>query len=148
MNKNQRIIDLYFKSIKKFNEIEKTPRDFGTGDLLYSSEIHTLEAIGNRPGSNLTELSEKLDITKGATSKFIKKLISKDLIVKKMMPDNKKETLYWLTSKGEIAYNGHKKFSNEKFGRIFEMLSDLSKNDSEMLEEFLTGLNDTIDKHL
>jgi hypothetical protein len=58
MERRDRIINLYFKSIKQFNEIESQPRDFGTGDLLYSSEIHTLEAVGKYPDSNLIRSSE------------------------------------------------------------------------------------------
>lgn len=147
MNKSQKIINLYFSSIKKFNEIESQPRDFGTGDLLYSSEIHTLEAIGKYPGSNLTELSEKLNITKGGTSKFVKKLLAKDLIVKESLADNKKETFYRLTSKGEVAYKGHQEFSLARFGDILQRLSELSLKEANVIEEFLEDLNEIINRH-
>ena len=80
MKDYEKIIKLYFKSIKGFNEFESLPRDFGTGDLLYSSEIHTLQAIGNNSNINLTELAEILDISKSGTSKFVKKLLDKNLI--------------------------------------------------------------------
>ncbi len=148
MDNKQKIINLYFKSIARFNEIESTPKDFGTGDLLFSSEIHTLVSVGDNPGANLTELSEKMDITKGATSKFLKKLLDKELIVKKKLPDNQKETLYWLTSKGKIAYDGHAKFSKEKFGDIFKMLSELTENESETIKIFLEKLNRIINRHI
>ena len=69
------IIKLYFETVRGFNELEKNPRDFGTGDLLYSSEIHTIQQIGYHESINLTMLAEKLGISKSGTSKHIKKLL-------------------------------------------------------------------------
>jgi DNA-binding MarR family transcriptional regulator len=147
MERRDRIINLYFKSIKQFNEIESQPRDFGTGDLLYSSEIHTLEAVGKYPDSNLTALSDRLSITKGGAAKFLKKLQAKELVVKERMPGNRKETLYRLTPKGEIAFQGHKAYSEKMFGEIFKRLEALSNDEAKLIETFLEGLNDAIKRH-
>lgn len=147
MNRRQNIIDLYFNSIKGFNEIESQPKDFGTGDLLYSSEIHTLVAIGKFPGCNLTELSEHLNITKGGASKFVKKLLEKDLIIKERMPDNRKEILFRLTEQGEVAFAGHEAFSERRFGDVLDKLSQLSETDVMVIEDFMKTLNHMINRH-
>lgn len=105
MKDYENIIKLYFKSLKAFNEFESIPRDFGTGgDMLYSSEIHTLQAIGRNANINLTELAEKLDISKSGASKFVLKLLEKDLITKNKLINNKKEVVFNLTEKGLIAF--------------------------------------------
>ncbi|QUI24941.1 MarR family transcriptional regulator [Vallitalea pronyensis] len=137
----QNVIKLYFKSVKMFNELESIPRDFGTGDLLYSSEIHTLVAIGNHPDVNLTELANILDITKGGASKFVKKLLEKALINKKSLATNKKEVLFELTEKGRVAFHGHEKFSQDVFGDIYSTLSAMDASEIKFLESFLHDLN-------
>lgn len=140
MKKYEEIIKLYFKSVRGFNEFEKTPKDFGTGDLLYSSEIHTLQAIGNNSNINLTELADKLAISKSGTSKFVKKLIDKGLITKSKHLNNKKEVVFNLTQKGLVAYLGHETFAKEMFGSIYEILSSLEDDQTEFLISFLNDL--------
>jgi len=127
--------------MKLFEEIEKTPKDFGTGDLLYSSEIHTIVAIGKNPGSNMTELAMIMDITKGGVQKFLKKLLAKDLIYKTQLPDNKKEVIYGLTKKGNIAYKMHETFEQKRFGKIYEIMEAMEEKEFQALEGFLTKLN-------
>ncbi|QOR35191.1 MarR family transcriptional regulator [Clostridium sp. 'deep sea'] len=140
MKTYESIIKLYFKSVREFNEFESTPRDFGTGDLLYSSEIHTLQAIGNNSSINLTELADKLDISKSGTSKFVRKLLDKGLITKSKHVGNKKEVVFNLTEKGLVAYLGHEAFSNETFDSIYKVLSCLNENQADFLESFLRNL--------
>ena len=146
MKSYEGIIELYFKSIKGFNELVSTPRDFGTGDLLYSSEIHTLQKIGENKNVNLTELAEKLNISKSGASKFVKKLIEKDLISKSRQFNNKKEVVFSLTENGLVAYLGHETFDEEMFKSIFKILSRLDDNQVDFLELFLREMNSEVDK--
>ena len=141
MKNYENVIKLYFSSMKSFEAIEKTPKDFGTGDLLYGSEIHTIVAIGKNPGSNMTELAEIMDITKGGVQKFVKKLLAKDLIYKTQLPDNKKEFIYGLTKKGNIAYKMHEAFEQKHFGKIYEIMDAMEEKELQVLEAFLTKLN-------
>lgn len=144
MKNYKNIIKLYFTSIKAFEEIEKTPKDFGTGDLLYASEIHTIVAIGKNPGSNMTEIAVIMNITKGGVQKFIKKLLTKDMIYRTQLPDNKKEIIYGLTKKGNIAYKMHEVFEEKRFGKIYEVMDAMDVNELNVLEEFLTKLNEIL----
>jgi DNA-binding MarR family transcriptional regulator len=146
MKKYEKIIQLYFKSIKEFNEFESAPRDFGTGDLLYSSEIHTLQAIGNNENINLSELAEILGISKSGVSKFIKKLLSKKMITKSNPLNNRKEVVFNLTKKGWTAYLGHQNFSEQTFNSIYNILSRLDDQQILFLETFLHELTSEITK--
>ena len=60
--------------MNKIIRSESLPRDFGTGEPLFTSEIHTLCVIGTAPGINITDLSVRLGVTKGAISKIAKKI--------------------------------------------------------------------------
>ena len=147
MNKNEKITNLYFSSLDEFNKFENMPRDFGTGDLLYRSEIHTLQAIGKKPNRNLTELAGDLGISKSGVSKFIKKLLDKELVTKNRQVNNKKEVVFALTLKGEIAYKGHQKFSKEMFVDLLEYIDSVREEEQDFLIEFLNGLTLKMREH-
>lgn len=136
----KKIIKLYFQSMDLFKEFENTPRDFGSGDLLYKSEIHTLETIGHHPGINLTELAEEMRVTKSAVSKFTAKLLDKDLIEKQMEEGNKKEVLFYLTSKGQTAFKGHEQFQKAAFSGILDLINSLDQHEKNFLIGFLERL--------
>jgi DNA-binding MarR family transcriptional regulator len=140
MKSYENVITLYFKSLEAFNEFEGIPRKFGTEDLLYHSEIHTLQDIGRYPNINLTELSKRLNISKSGTSKFISKLLKKNLITKNKLLNNQKEVVLNLTDKGIVAYNAHHKFSEITFKSIYNLLSRLDDDQIEFLESFLKNL--------
>jgi len=128
------------KSVSLMREIESEPRDFGTGDLLYSSTIHTLVQIGKNPGINLTNLAEKLDISKSAVSKFVRQLLEKSLITKSKDVNNRKEVIFYLSEKGVVAYQGHESFEKRVFGVIEEKIDLLKDEEKEVFVEFLTSL--------
>lgn len=65
------IVNLVYKTHKKLQELESTPKDYGTGEFLYASDVHTICIIAKYPGLNLTEISKRLEISKSATSKFV-----------------------------------------------------------------------------
>lgn len=141
MKEYKKIIDLYLRVHNKFYLLESQPRDFGTSDLLYSTEIHTIVAIGEKPGSNLTELSEHLGVAKSSVSKFVKKLLKKEYITKTKLADNQKEVIFNLTEKGQIAYKGHKEFSERVFGSVYNILKNGEDKDNLIIKEFLEILD-------
>lgn len=82
--------------------------DFGTGIPLYRSEIHTIDIVGKNPGINVTRLSERIGVTKGAVSQMLTRLAKKKLIEKKAVSGNEKERMIELTGLGRIAYENHR----------------------------------------
>lgn len=68
--------------INRFTLIENSPRDFGSGERLYPSEIHTIEAIGKNEGTNLTQLAETMGVIKAVISQIVRKLEMKKYVQK------------------------------------------------------------------
>jgi len=128
------------KSVDLMREIESKPRDFGTGDLLYSSTIHTLVQIGKNPGINLTNLAERLDISKSAVSKFIRQLLELKLITKSKDINNRKEVIFYLSEKGVTAYNGHEAFEKNFFSVIENNVDVLTESEKNVFINFLMSL--------
>lgn len=83
---------------------------FGTGKLLHTREIHTIQAIGRFPGVNVTRLAERMGVTKGAVSQTISKLVKKGLVRKRQIFGNKKEVVLELTDMGWVGFKNHEKF--------------------------------------
>jgi len=136
--------ETFNRIINKFSSIEKRPRDFGIGDLLYPSEIHNIEIIGRNPGINVTNLAKKLGVTKGAVSQIVNKLERKKLVAKFRDSNNEKEVMLKLQKKGEIAFDGHEAFHAKFYSEIMDEVDDISPEQIQFFQRVL----DKIDKHV
>lgn len=144
MGKHSKTIEFLLRVNNKLNLISREARDFGSGDLLYSTEIHTIVAIGKNPGTNLTQLAEMLGVSKSAASKFIKKLMEKHYIIKSRPLDNQREVIFNLTDKGKIAFQGHERFSNETFKRVYDIVENSGEREVVIIEKFLEQLSEEL----
>jgi DNA-binding MarR family transcriptional regulator len=135
---------LFVRINKKFNELEKFSIDIGNGEKLYPSELHILDAIGNDYAQNVTDLSKKFGITKGAVSQVVNKLFSKDFLLKERKKGYGNEVKLILTEKGlnafKIQNNLHKKMEEEFFKHIGSVESEKIDSFNEIMyiiEEFI-----------
>jgi DNA-binding MarR family transcriptional regulator len=134
--------------LNKMDAIEKTPRDFGSGDLLFRSEVHTLMAIGENPGTNVTELAGHSGTTKSAVSQMVDKLSRKNLVEKYRSPDNEKEVFLRLTSRGRIAFLGHEQYHLKIHARIEQRLREMTDDEFRILKDFFRVVEETADESL
>ena len=114
------ILDLLDRIVTKIEGQHSDARDFGTGENLYRSEIHTVQAIGENKGINVTRLAEKMGVTKGATSQILNKLVKKGLVIKQNKEKNNKELNLYLTDKGWIGFNNHEILHKKTFEVVKE----------------------------
>lgn len=118
----------------KLNKIEKQPLDFGTGDLLYPTEINTIDEIGKKRGETVTELCKLFGVTKGAISQTVGKLSRKGYVKKIRNKNFGKEIILSLTAKGYKAYEAHIKMHNAVDD---DFVRELEGVNSEKLEQFI-----------
>ena len=138
------IMGQFMRVVNKFNRFEKIPMDFGIDEKLFPSEIHTIEAIGRHPQMNVTQMAQKLGITKGAVSQTLKKLVEKQLVKKVKGIANDKELFLELTQKGRKAYRGHAKFHNDMYKDFMKYMDKISHRDFMAFQEIL----DKIEHHV
>lgn len=134
----QHLIDQFLKILHLYSVISRKPVDYGTGDLLYFTEIHTISAIGRNREINLSRLSENMGVTRGAISQTVRKLVSKNLVVKDNT--NLKEFSLRLSDKGQAAYKGQMSFQRE----IFTFAETLYEKGSPQNRELVKGLFEAI----
>lgn len=107
---------------------------------LLLSEFHVIDCIGKNQLSNATFISKQLDMTKGAISKILTKLLNKDLIKSNRLEDNKKEIYYTLTSQGKEAFEIHKKLHDIEHQKFVSLLNKYNKEELNTINSFLGGL--------
>jgi|ERR1035437_8054482 DNA-binding MarR family transcriptional regulator len=127
----QSIIDIFNKILHIYSIIDKKPKEFGTGDLLYVSEIHAINVVGINPEINMTQLAEMLGVTKGAVSQIIKRLVTKRYIAKYKTRNNKEVNLR-LSDKGYLIFQGYQSFNKEMLLFAEKLYENASPKDLEM----------------
>ena len=106
----EEILEKLEKIIVMAESMHTPSLSFGTGKLMHTKEIHTIQAIGRYSGINVTRLAEQMGVTKGAVSQTINKLTKKGLVRKRQLVGNKKEVVLELTDLGWIGFQNHEKF--------------------------------------
>jgi DNA-binding MarR family transcriptional regulator len=137
---NEGILDLIYKAHRRLGDLESTPRDYGTGELLYSSDLHTVEAVARQPGCNLTQLAGSLGVSKPAASKFTRKLLRMGYLAREKQPGNAKEGSFSLSPKGRRAEQAHQRFTRKVFGPLQAVEAGLSAADRQVIRSFLESI--------
>ena len=116
------LISLFYEIGRMTAALEKTPKTYGTDEMLYSNESHTLEMIGNYEGITQKDLSDQMYRTKGATSIVIDKLVKRGLVEKRCGVIDGRSNSLFLTEKGKFVNECHVKYDNQMIGKWFESL--------------------------
>ena len=74
------ILQVGMRLINKYNNLNKKAHYYGVDVLLYPSEIHVIDAIGDNNDVTTTKLSMNLGITKGGISQTVSKLYGNPFI--------------------------------------------------------------------
>lgn len=134
------IIHNFFSVMDSISKDKKTPKDYGTNELLYRSEVNILKAIDKNPMANAVELSRIMKITRGAVAQLSTKLEKKGYIKRYLQEGNKKEKFYKLTDKGILAKEGYEKYYLEANETICDYLKMLSSEEVKVITNFLDKL--------
>lgn len=130
----------------QLRNIENTPQYFKDIDIcLYPSEINIIGIVGKFQEMNVTELAEKIGVTKGAVSQILKKLNDKKLIEKYHDKSNKKEVLLKLTEKGNCVFQEHKNIHKIIDPQIRSFLVNQSNEQTAYLIDFLKMISEICD---
>jgi len=107
--------------------------------------LRVLDAIGRLEPVNGITISKQARIPKGSVSKITRRLISKKLITKESLPNNKKEVLFRTTALGKEIFQTHQAF-DQKMEKGF--VKFLKKYNTKELDFMIRILQDFIDAKL
>lgn len=136
-NMTQQLGEL-FQLIHQYEDLGMENKEQG---LLTPSELHIVECIGFSERMTSKEIGETLNITKGAVSQQLKKLIGQDIVIKQVNKNDKRISYLILTQKGLAFYEEHQ-----------EMKADFAKSlivslTKEEREGFIKGVRE-LNQHL
>lgn len=146
-NELQNLIDLFLKILHLYSVINRKPRDYGTGDLLYLTEIHTITMVGKNREINMTRLAELMGVTKGAISQTIRKLVNKNLIVKENTT-NRKEFNLKLSEKGLAVMKGQESLQKELFAFAATLYEKADEHDREMVKKLFLAISSNMEERV
>ncbi|MEX1376976.1 MAG: MarR family transcriptional regulator [Eubacteriales bacterium] len=106
---------------------------------LSRTEIHILEIVGDEPGSILTDIANKLYITKATVSVSVNGLVKKELLKRMHLENDKRKQGLFLTDEGKKCYSSHAQFHNQL---IEALMNDFKLNEK---EELVKGLKQMLD---
>jgi len=137
------MINVFIRILHLYSVIDKKPKDFGTGDLLYVSEIHAVHYIATHPEINMTQLAEMSGVTKGAISQTVKRLVRKRYVAR-YKSRNKKEVNLRLSDKGFIINQKYEQFEKEKFVFAEKLYENASNEDITLIRNLFAIIYDNI----
>jgi DNA-binding MarR family transcriptional regulator len=140
-------LDQFLTIANKLAELEKISFSFGTGEMLYPAEIHTIAAIGDNC-CTVTEISLKFGITKGAVSQVISKLSRKGYVKKVRNETNGKEVILSLTDKGQQACLAHTNLHKAMDEELLQLVSHLPAERLRFFHDMLSLVERHVEKYI
>ncbi|WP_319931591.1 MarR family transcriptional regulator [Xenorhabdus santafensis] len=123
------------ESVKKGHDEEKL-REYGLNG--YSlSELHVIQCIGNAGLLNITAISQKMKMTKGAISKICAKLLQRALVEKLKLVDNQKEIYFNLTLEGKQVFVAHEELHQQVESNWLKILENYSDEEHLVIKRFI-----------
>ena len=143
----QTLIDLFLKILHLYSVIGRKPKDYGTGDLLYFTELHTITVVAKNKEVNMTELAEIMGVTRGAISQTIRKLVAKNLILKSNIT-NRKEVNLKLSEKGLVVYSAQASFQKEIFTFAGSLYEAARPEDRDMVKRLFLAITSNMESRV
>ena len=118
----RRLADLADRYQQVGQDYYKELRDYGTGELYSSTEVHMVTRIEENPGITAARIAETTGRTKSAVSQMIAKLETKGLVYREKDPNNGKQHFLYVTEKGNRLSLCHKAY--DEHASLIEDLVD------------------------
>ncbi len=113
---NDILKDLFFKILR----LQEKSVSQMTKDSISRTEMHAIEVIQDNQNVTLTQLAEKLGITKATGSVCVSRLVKKDYLEKIKVKKDKRINVLRLTPKGKRCYDRHKDFHDRMVSRLLD----------------------------
>ena len=143
----QQLIELFLKILHLYSVISRKPKDYGTGDLLYFTELHTITVVAANEEVNMTQLAEIMGVTKGAISQTIRKLVHKNLIIRTNM-NNKKEINLRLSERGRQVLKAQESFQTEIFTFAGTLYEKAKPEDRETVRRLFLAISENMESRV
>jgi len=135
---------LMIDSAVLYQNILVLPQAFNVNSHSYSlfpSELKALDMIGRFSGINLTQLANKIGISKSAISKCTSKLLEKELIKKEKSPINVREVIFTLSDDGQSVFSQLDNTHSDLFRPFNHVIESLSIQETNELHHVFLDIH-------
>ncbi|MDA8135442.1 MAG: MarR family transcriptional regulator [Desulfobacteraceae bacterium] len=136
-NAEEKLISAFKRLIHALTTRKITSFKYGN-TTLFRAEVHILERIDRQSGINASDIADSMEVTKGAISQIISKLLNKGLIKKSTKADNLKIQELYLTEKGSEVLSSHADQEKELIDKVSSILENCRTED---IEKFILIIN-------
>ncbi len=141
------LVSLFQSILHAYSIVEKQPRDFGTGSKLHLTELQTVSMIGENPEVNMTQLADLMGVTRGAISQTVRKLVSKKLVSRTNVR-NQKEINLRLTDLGGMIRKEYLKKMEEVFTFADDIYESATPAEREVVKRLFLMIHSNMKKRL
>ncbi|TCL56940.1 DNA-binding MarR family transcriptional regulator [Kineothrix alysoides] len=131
--------DVLVKLFRNINNIEERAIQTEEYKGVTTNDMHVIEAIGLGSPKNMTAVAKSLGVTTGTLTIAVNSLVKKGFVNRERSEEDRRVVLVSLSSKGQRAYEHHKRFHEEMIDAV---LSRLTEEEKIALEKALLNLND------
>ena len=127
---------------KYYHEMRETKKMMHQGEFLSLtfSQYHYILAISETEGMTLTDLAERMNVSKPSVTSAVCRLIKLGLVVKEQSGGDKRVFFIRLTPKGQDVIGADIRTSNHFVKTIIESLNDKEKETAvELLRKIITN---------
>lgn len=141
------MIEKFVRICNKYSVVSSKPRNYGTGELLYPSEIHMLNYISNKQEQNISEIGRYFSISRSAASQTIMKLEKKGLCTKSKR-DNRRNIYIDISDKGKEVLQHFREYENAVFDDLIAVFERAEASEVDTLERAFASLENHMDSVL
>lgn len=101
------------------------------------ASLHLLETVGTHPSERMTDIAQRMDVTKGAVSQLATRLQTEGLLDKRPALGSARDIYLELTPEGQKLYKASTHLNQEVDDEIFNAFSQMRDEDIERLRTML-----------
>lgn len=132
-----RLFNTYTRQYTTVNPLEGTPFEVS------SVQIHTLEYILEGEGQKMSQIAERMGISRSAFSNNINKLVAKGYLEKQKNPNNQKDIYLKVTPLGRELYQAYSEFIYRAwYKKMFALADQMPPESMELLIQILDGFTE------
>jgi DNA-binding MarR family transcriptional regulator len=137
-----------FRLLNKHAQLEALPVSLRDGTNLTHRELHVLDAIGEHAQNSVSDVGDRLGVTKSAASQMISKLTKKGLVEKHYASNSNKEYRLRLTGTGKEAFLLHKRVHGKHMVDIIARLETFSLSQIATVSVVLEVMENVVDERM
>ena len=138
------VTERLFHVIRTLEEEQRKPVEYGDGMVLGHAEMQLLETIFRYPDENVSALSLRMGITKGAVTQVVTKLMDKQLLSRVQRDGNRQKAYFKPTPHGRDIIERHHRHHRKANRQLCEFITTLEDQEARSVFRFLECLTECV----